>query len=747
MVSFSRSISEAATIRKIFQGEPEAYRIIVEKYQPLVYAVALAQTTSVTMADKVVVDTFEEGYGRLVSLTDPRKLGALLCAIAQQYCEQLLLRRVPNWNKPRAREADATPVDLKWVQSELIEPLGEELASFSLQERQGILLNAFCGFSAKQIAETLKIERKEAQDDLARTRENIEKALLKEVTKALDPEINNRERLLHILSKVGGPEVVEKAAAQTRIGKAKPKRGPLLISVIVVLVIGISLYFGYRLLNGAPVEEPAPVVSVPTEAAPPETTEQPQGATPAEGEAQAVIAGNSVLKGRVVDSRFITDGVAGLTVEASGKKTETDFYGAFEIRGVARGQHDVTVRIGDKVVREGFRMHTEESNEPITIVLDESIPARFQFQGRVFDRVSNAAITTFEVASCKDFPDMLQPYLLELFREQQQPEGIIRDRFVTLGDYTVYVRARGYAPLPVRFSIDENWTGQQVYEFPLHRSATLKLSVYGANELSVGGAQIMPRQGVAQGLAMDAVAYGRTNSMGTLEIYTLPIGIQSFLVSHAQGVARAIVELEAGKTTDIKVRIPRRGSLTGDITLNGYPTRFREFRRQIGGSMVDLGKNVNYISPGQYEILLTPEPVTIAAGIEPSPSDRWFNRMMKKEVTLNTAEATWLDFNFGGGAGSIQGSVTIQGGAARYAYAEVACNVENGTDHLFYNLGAAGAFSLGNLPVSKGELTIYVSDRQADAKDFESMRVLMDKDTKAFDMEKAEGTAYLNFTF
>jgi len=745
VLSFSRSTSEAATIRRIFQGEPEAYRIIVEKYQPLVYAVALAQTTSVTMADKVVVDTFEEGYGRLVSLTDPRKLGALLCAIAQQYCEQLLLRRVPNWNKPRPREADSGSVDLKWVQSELIEPLGEELASFTLQERQGILLHVFCGYSAKQIAETLKIERKEAQDDLARTRENIEKALLKEVAKALDPEINNRERLLHILSKVGGPEVVEKAAAETRIGRAKPKVGPKLIGAIVVLVIGISLYFGYRLLSGGPADEPAPA---PVASEQPAPAPQPEAvAPPTEGEAPAVIAGNSVLKGRVVDSRFITDGVAGLAVEASGKRVETDFYGAFEIRGVARGQHDVIVRNGDKVIREGVRMHTEEPNEPITVVVDESIPARFQFQGRVFDRVSNAAITTFEVASCKDFPDMLQPYLLELFREQQNPEGTVHDRFVTLGDYTVYVRARGYAPFPIRFSIDENWTGQQMYEFPLYRSATLKLSVYGANELSVGGAQVMPRQGVAQGLAMDAVAYGRTNSMGTLEIYTLPIGVQSFLVSHAQGVARAIVELEAGKTADVKVRIPRRGSLTGDITLNRYPTKFREFRRQIGGSMVDLSKNVNYISPGQYEILLTPEPVTIAAGIEPSASDRWFNRLMKKDVTLNTAEASWLDFNFGGGAGSLQGNVTIQGGVSRHAYAEVVCNVENGTDHLFYDLGAAGAFSLDNLPVSKGELTIYVSDRQADAKEFDSMRVLMDKDTKPFDMEKGEGAAYLSFAF
>lgn len=740
MISFSRSKSEAATIRKIFQGAPEAYRIIVERYQPLVYAVALAQTTNVTLADKVVVETFEEGYGRLVSLTDPRKLGALLCAIAQQSAGQLLSRRLPNWNKPRSREEDATPVDLNWVQTELIEPLGEELASFSVQERQGVLLHAFCGYSAKQIAETLRIDRKEAQEDLARTHENVEKALLKEVVKALEPEINNRERLLHILSKVGGPEVVEKVAAETRIGKGKPKVVPMLAGVMAVLVFCICAYFAYNLLNRARngVETTQSAASQEAEATP-----QPGVSAPTEGEPQTAVAGNSVLKGRVVDNRFITDGVAGLIVEASGKQAETDFYGAFEIQGLARGQHDITVRNGDKVIRQGVRMHTEEPNDPVMIVVDESIPARFQFQGRVFDRVTGQTITAFEVASCKDFPDMLQPYLLEQFREQQHPEGIVRDRFVTLGDYTIFVRARGYAPLPLRFSIDENWTGQQAYEFPLYRSATLKGTVYGANELSVSGAQVMPRQGMAQGLTMDAVDYARSNSMGQFEIYSLPVGVQSFLLSHAQGVARAIVELQPGKTVDIKIRFPRRGALTGDITLNRRPYTFREFRRLIGGSMIDLSKNVNFISPGQYEILLTPEPVTIAAGIEPSSTDRWFNRQMKKEVTLNTTDVTWLDFNFEGGAGYLQGTVSAQGAA----FAEVICFQENGTDHLFFDLGAAGAFRLENLPVCKGELTVYVSDRQTSPADFESMRVLMDKKTKPFEMDKVQGSAYLDFAF
>ena len=181
-------------MRRVFQGDVAAYRHIIEKYQPMVYAIALAQTGSVYLADKVVVETFEQGYERLFSLTDARKLGLLLGSIAQQSADQLSLRRVPNWNKARARDVDTPPVDLKWVQNELIEPLEEDLGSFTPQERKGILLHAFCKYSSKNIADVLKIERKEAEEDLSRTRENIERALLKEVVKTLKPEVNNKEQ-------------------------------------------------------------------------------------------------------------------------------------------------------------------------------------------------------------------------------------------------------------------------------------------------------------------------------------------------------------------------------------------------------------------------------------------------------------------------------------------------------------------------------------------------------------------------
>lgn len=742
MIFVSQSKSEAAILRRIFQGEPEAYRFIVEKYQPLVYAVALAQTGSVALADKVVVETFEEGYGRLVSLTDPRKLGLLLCSIAQQASEQLLLHRVPNWNKPRVREEAGAPVDLQWVQTELIEPLNEELGSFTSREKQGLLLHAFCGFNAKQIAALLKIEKKEAAEDLARTRENVEKALLKEVVKGLHLEVNNKERLLYIVSRLGGSEVAAKVAQETRIGKPRLKIVPVLLTGVVLLVLGISALFIYRVVNRirGPEENQSSSTAPATEAEP-ESPDQQEGEKPA-----LELPMNYAIKGRVVDERFLTDGVAGVTVEAAGKQTETDFYGAFEIRGVARGEHDITVRVGDRIIRQNIRFHTEKDNAPITIRLDDSIPARFHFRGRVFDRQTGSPITTFEVASCKDFPEMMQPYVIKKhFREQQHPEGMVHERFVTLGNYTVYVRAKGYAPFPVHFSIDENWDGQQVFELPLYRATGLKGTVYGSNELSLGGAAIIPRQGTASGLAMDVIDYGRTNSMGRFELYTLPVGIQSFLITHQQGVARAIVELEPGKIKEIKIQFPRKGALTGDITLHKRPVKFRDFRRQVGGSMIDLAKNLNYISPGQYEVLLTPEPVVILASVEPTEGVQWFYRGMKQEVSISTTEPTWLDFNFEKGSGVLQGSATLANTQNRFVYAEVVSNRENGTEHHYYYLGGPGGFQLGDLPLGSGELTLYAAARQVDISDFDAARVLMDKQTKPFNLDDSQKFAYLDF--
>jgi RNA polymerase sigma-70 factor (ECF subfamily) len=247
---FSRTKNEAAVIRRIFKGEPDAYRHIVERYQPMVYAVALANTGNVYLADKVVVETFLEGFNRLVSLADPKRLGTLLCSLAQGKADEISGKQTSEGKRPRPRGNEAPPVDLKFIQSELMEPLIEEMGSFSVRERKGLLLHTFCGMSAKQIADVLRIERKEAEEDLARTRENIERALLKEIKNALQLEVNSKERFGFIMTEVAGSEAATQAMSTFRAGKQKGKALGLVVGAAIVLVLLTAGYFGYRALKG-----------------------------------------------------------------------------------------------------------------------------------------------------------------------------------------------------------------------------------------------------------------------------------------------------------------------------------------------------------------------------------------------------------------------------------------------------------------------------------------------------------------
>lgn len=746
MVAFSRTKHEAAVIRRVFKGEPEAYRYIVEEYQAMVYAVALAHTGNIYLADKVVVATLKDGFDRLVSLTDPKRLGMLLCTVAQGEAEKLISRRGSNWNKPRSRQ-ESPPIDMKWVQSELIDPLNEELGSFSVQERKGILLHAFCGMNAKGIANVLKIERKEAEEDLARTQENIEKALLKEVANTLDPEINNKERLVAIMTEVAGPFVAEKAAKVTKIGKSKKKVVPVMVGFSLVIVVVIGGYFGYRAFFGMgerPTEgNEAPVTVAVAEGEVENVPPEKEGEEPAQ-----VVPDSFSIEGRVVDRRFRQDGIAGLTVEAAGQTAETDFFGSFVINNVPKGKHSVKISYEGKQLHGDRTLSTDGENRPIDVEVTQDVPARFPFQGRVYDHNTNEVITEFEIATCKDFPDMLQPYLLELelFRKQSNPEGRFEDRFVTLGDYTMYVRAHGYAPYPLQFSIGEDWNADKVHEFPLYRAAALEASVFGPTEVSIADASVMPRQGTIHGTVTGEIEYGRTDSMGKFSIYTLPVGVQSFLIHHlTHGTGRAIVELESGRTTQVRIQLPSKGALTGDITLNKKPTKFLGLRKRVSGSGVDLTRNLVYISPGQYEVNLAPEEVTIVGSVSPGEEDKWFERRLELSTTVEIDKPTWLDFNFNSGDGLVEGAVTVRGEAPRAVFIELEYTLpENGKESILYDLGATDAYRIDNLPFGTGTLHVYVSPRAMNKTDFASARALMDHREQDFSLNDSAPTAKID---
>ncbi|MBW7862923.1 MAG: carboxypeptidase regulatory-like domain-containing protein [Candidatus Hydrogenedentes bacterium] len=728
---------DQAAVKQVFKGRPDAFRHIIEKYQPVVCAVALAQSGHAVVADKAVVATFKAAFERLQSITDAKRLPHWLCALAHKEVEILTGNRGPDLLKPRDRDPSAKLADLVWLQNELVEPLFEEMGPFSLQERKGLLLNVLCGADAGEIAAYLKIETREAQEDLARTRENVEKKLLKEIAGALAPEINSKERMVHVMREVAGEKAALKAARETRLGRQRHALLPaLLVLAAAAAVVAIGGHFAYRVFLPNP---PAPGVRT----AQPATGDTAAGPPVLEGsgvpETPVVLPTNYVLRGRVGDSRF-GDGIPGLVVSAGELRAETDPYGAFEIQGVTRGEHQVSIACGGAEISTGHRLHTERRNPRIDIQVDDRISLRFKLNGRVTDANTGQAIRDFEVAACKGAPQMLQPYLIREFRGQSHPEGLLREQFQTLGEYTVYVRATGYAALPLTFSITESWDDNSLFEFRLFRAATISGKVYGPNELTVSGVMVMPRQGTPEGTGKGVIEYMRTDTRGEFNLHGLPIGVNWLLLDHrTHGTGRAVVVTEPGKVAEVKIQLPRKGSLAGDIVVAGRPAKFADFR--VSNPSVPGSRTVEplYNAPGQYEVLrLPPGEVTVVARVAPEPGAPWFDRVFEQKGVIDQGRVCWMDFYYAQGPFSLAGSVSRRGAAPRSAFVEVALfRGENAVDRLLLDIGSSGSYQCGGLPSGKGEVTVYTTDKAVSKQDFAAAKGGMERFSKPFEFVDA----------
>lgn len=777
---------DRAAIRRIFKGQPDAFRHIIERYQPVVYAVALGQSGSVAAADRVVVSTFRMAFDRLVSITDAGKLGHWLCALAQGETDNLLAQRGPDRLAPRDRDPSAVPVDLKWLQTELMDPLSEELGPFSVQERKGFMLHVLCGKSARQIAELLKIEPKEAGEDLARTLENVEKSLRKEVASALAGEVANKERMVHIMREVAGDIAAIKAAKETHLGKAKRRTvSPVALAAgfaaLAVVVIGGYLAYaaffapadpapGATTASSAPTAPVAPPPPPSEGEAAPETPETP--AAPAGGETapapptaqppapSSAMPTNYALQGRVGDKRF-GDGIPGLLVTVYdvdmagqviadpgpdgmpdltrqlGPSAETDLYGAFEIKGVTRGEHKVAISHQGRLLAHDVRLVTDRKNARVDIDIVDRIPLRFTVRGRVTDASTGLPIPEFEIAACKGQHQSLQPYVLEEFRKQSHPAGEFTDQFQIMDKYTLYARAHGYAPFGVKLSLSDTWNPDTVLDFPLLRSAVIKGKVYGANELTVSGVRVMPRQGTPEGTVRGALQYTSTDNRGEFAVYTLPVGVNWFLFDHREyGTGRAVIVSEPGKVTEVKIQLPRKGALTGDVVVNGRPAVFSEFRVTSGSTVGSRVMEPVYSTPGQYEVLkLPPAEVFVAARVAPSPADPWFDRVYEQKGLIDLSQVTWMDFDYASGECSVGGAISHQGGAPRSAFVEVALlRGENAVERLLFEVSGSGAYACPGIPAGKGEVTLFASSKPISKKDFPAARGGMERKTVPFEV-------------
>ncbi len=194
MVLQEARAEEATLIRRARDGDQEAFRVLVERYQGAVYNLAYRMLGDPQEAEDAAQEIFVRIYRQLAQYDSERKFSTWVLAIATNFCIDQLRRRrlqlvpleqIVPW--ARAREAGPEGAALDREAQDEVQRLLRKLPE---KYRAPLVLRYWQDLSCAEIAEVLKVPEGTVKTQLHRAR------------KALGRLIEERERRQDALSGV-----------------------------------------------------------------------------------------------------------------------------------------------------------------------------------------------------------------------------------------------------------------------------------------------------------------------------------------------------------------------------------------------------------------------------------------------------------------------------------------------------------------------------------------------------------------
>ncbi len=177
MVVQGARVEEAALIRRANDGDQEAFRILVERYQGAVYNLAYRMLGDPQEAEDAAQEIFVRIYRQLAQYDSERKFSTWVLAIATNYCIDQLRRRrlqlVPLENIiPWARAGEAGPEGAA-LDREAQDEVQQLLRTLPEKYRAPLVLRYWQDLSCAEIAEVLKVPEGTVKTQLHRARKAL----------------------------------------------------------------------------------------------------------------------------------------------------------------------------------------------------------------------------------------------------------------------------------------------------------------------------------------------------------------------------------------------------------------------------------------------------------------------------------------------------------------------------------------------------------------------------------------------
>ena len=147
-------MDDAATVERCLEGEADAFRTLVERYQARALGHAIAITRNRDDAQDAVQDAFLNAHRALHTFDRQRVFYAWFYAILRNCCYKLLARRptdvVDDTRRLDLLESPGVPLDDRLA-------IERALAALSPADREIVMLRHFDGLSYAELAAALEV--------------------------------------------------------------------------------------------------------------------------------------------------------------------------------------------------------------------------------------------------------------------------------------------------------------------------------------------------------------------------------------------------------------------------------------------------------------------------------------------------------------------------------------------------------------------------------------------------------------
>ncbi len=180
MTARDRELSDDAVVRAVTDGRREAYALLVQRYQDILYRHALRMVGEPDEAADIVQTAFIKGFERLASCRDPKRVGAWLFRINANQCRDYL----KNSRRKNVRLDAATAVSGEKEnpeglaqRGELMDRIKAAIDRLPTDEREAFVLKHIEGLAYKEMAALLGTSIPALKMRVHRARESLQDLL------------------------------------------------------------------------------------------------------------------------------------------------------------------------------------------------------------------------------------------------------------------------------------------------------------------------------------------------------------------------------------------------------------------------------------------------------------------------------------------------------------------------------------------------------------------------------------------